>query len=100
MATRKSDPEVRESILRQMLKEGGLYLVHAGEGIPSTRSDAGGKIVLAKNIAQLQEKLGLESISSRRFRLAVGSLMYNPARGQLLVRCRIDGERHYKLLLK
>jgi len=100
MATRKSDPEVRESILRQMLKIGGLYLIHEGDSTPNTRRDAGGKIISAKNVAQLQEKLGLENVPSGRFRLAVGSLMYNPARGMLLVRCHINGDRHYKLLLK
>lgn len=93
MSNVKSDPMIREAIIQRMEDRGACFCL-PDDQIAWTLHDASGSVIQADNASDLQEALGITS-SSSQFRKALGSLMYHHRR---VMRCHIDGSRHYKLL--
>jgi hypothetical protein len=95
MARKPSDPIVRDLIVQRMTEVGEEYNPTGRLVDLNVRHEKPGLVVRARDAQQLREALQLTSIKSTRFKSAVGSLTYNHGR---LVRCHIDGKRHFKLL--
>ena len=96
MARKASDPELRALIVERMQERGEMYEVPSGTVVyPGSVQDGPGKIVQASDAERLRNQLDLEHIALNKFRNALGSLMYHYRK---VMRCHIDGKRHFKLL--
>lgn len=97
MARKPSDPDIRKAIMHGFIDHGTHYVIQPGQVVyPSAPQDGPGMIILADDTQELRQKLDLEHVPLNKFQNALGSLMYHY---KSVMRCHIDGDRHYKLIV-